>query len=120
MSDEKTIVQFPRGGDVPECPVAFERDFKFCRHGKVRLVEHDRSVVCAECGQSIDPFAYLVGEAYAVRRAWDDYGEVSRRAKELREKVSDLERERKRLTAAVKRLKEKVGDDGVLDLRGRK
>lgn len=116
MSDDGTIIHFPGQGDIPECPVSFERDLQFCRHEQVRLVQHDRNVVCAQCGATIDPFDYLVGEAHAIRRAWSEYASVSAKAKELSQRNEALAKEQRRLAAAIKRQKEKVPDD-LLHLR---
>lgn len=118
MSDDKVIQAFPKRGEVPECPVEVERSIHFCDHKKIRLVEHDRMVVCAECGATIDPFAYLVAGAYAIRRGWDAYRELGRNIDERREQLEKLNKEKARLQGVVRRLKGKAGDGGTLDLRG--
>jgi hypothetical protein len=117
VSDDKVIQAFPKRGEVPECPVEVERRLGFCRHERVRLVEQDRTVVCVDCGATLDPFAYLVEGAYAMRNGWGHYREVCRRIEERREQLAKLDKEKSRLQAAVRRLKEKAGNADTLDLR---
>ena len=116
MSDAPSIVNFPRKGDLPECPISVERASVFCQHPKIRLVEQDRNLVCAECGATLDPFDYLRDGAYAVRRAWDSHRAVAAKVEELRSRIEHLEKERRRLTSSVRRLRDKAAAD-VVDVR---
>ena len=113
MSDDKVIQAFP-ARELPECPVDVERRVGFCLHGQITLVEHDRQVVCAQCGATLDAFNYLVAGALAIRRGWQDHRYVQEELKRKRQQLEDLEKARKRLQAAVRRLKQ--GHD-ALDLR---
>ena len=116
MSDAKTVIRFPGKSELPDCPVGVERRLGFCNHDKIRLVEHDRAVVCANCGATIDPFDYLLKGAYAVRHAWQLHAQVVAKTSELQRAVDDLQKERKRLGAMVKRLAAKTAGD-VIDVR---
>lgn len=71
MTDEK-VLAFPAKGDIPVCPVEIVRgrEYGWCNHDKIRLNEHDRCVLCANCGATLDPFEYLKGGAVAIRRGW--------------------------------------------------
>ncbi|WP_313036604.1 FtsB family cell division protein [Stenotrophomonas acidaminiphila] len=111
--DEKIIQAFP-ARDLPECPVDVERRVGFCQHRKITLVEHDREVVCTECGAKLDPFNYLLAGALAMRHGWSDHRYVVEELKRKRQQLEDLEKARKRLQAQVRRLKQ--GHD-ALDLR---
>lgn len=116
MSGDNTIVSFPRKTELPECPVTVEEKRGFCRHDRIRLVEHDRNVVCADCGAAIDAFTYLLHGAYAIRSAWQNHRMVEHKIEELQKTVGALEKEKRRLASAVKRLREKPQVD-VLDVR---
>lgn len=114
--DEKIIQAFPPK-ELPECPVDEARPkWGYCDHGRITLVEHDRAVLCQDCGRSLDPFQYLLDGARAIRRGWADHRHAVQLIKEKREQLETLEKERKRLAAQVKRMKDKtVGY--VLDVR---
>lgn len=114
MSDDKVIHAFP-SRELPECPVSIERRAGYCQHARITLVEHDRNIVCAECGRTLDPFDYLLKEAFAIRRGWDEARHLAHLLVEKRQQVADLDKERKRLQAQVRRLKEKPGT--TLDVR---
>lgn len=116
MSDEKVIHAFPNRSEIPECSVSIETKPGYCRHEQIRIVEHSRTVECAKCGASLDPFDYIRGEAYALRRGWQDYKSISAMVREKQEAICVLEKERKRLHAQVKRLKDKAPVDS-LDMR---
>lgn len=108
MSDDNVIHAFPARGELPELPVEVERSRAYCNHPTIRLIEQDRQVVCLKCGAQLDPFNYLLAEAVALARGWQNYRELAARHRDLAEQVKKLEAERKRLTAANKRLQDKV------------
>ena len=115
MSD-KVIQAFP-SKDLPECPVDVDRGpMRHCNHQRIRLVEHDRALLCQDCGATLDPFRYLLDGAHAMRHGWQEYRYVQQLLKEKREQLAALEKERKRLAGQVRRLKGKVEGD-VLDMR---
>lgn len=114
MSDDKVIRPFP-SRELPECAVDIERRMGHCNHQQITLVEHDRVVLCAVCGATLDPFKYLLDGAYAIRRAWQDHRYVEQEVARKRQQIADLDKERKRLAAKVRTLKAKEVD--TLDLR---
>jgi hypothetical protein len=120
MADDKKILQFPTG-EIPQCPVDVEHDNNWsCKHGRIRLVEADRTVVCADCGKVFDPFGYLLLEANTLIAAWRDHKMVVGRNEYLRDENQRLEKERKRLAAAVRRGKEREKhqqDNGIMEMR---
>lgn len=114
MSDN--VTRFPGGaGDLPENPVTVERTTGYCQHPAIRLVEQDRTVICAKCGATLDPLDYLRGQAHAIRSAWDAHRMVKHKADQLVERIGTLEKEAKRLGALVRRLKAK--EPAPLDFR---
>jgi hypothetical protein len=110
------IIQFPSTGDIPPCVVDIEEKYGFCQHPQIRLVVHERVVVCEKCGACLDPFAYLLSEARAIRAAWGDYRAVKHKVSDLQQQVEALQRTHKRLSAAVRRDKKK-SEKSVVDLR---
>lgn len=102
------IARFPGVGELPDLPVTIDRGKDgFCRHPAIRLNEHDRAVFCAQCGASLDPFDYLRSEANAIRSGWDAHRMVKAKTDQLVERINLLEKEAKRLSALVRRLKAK-------------
>jgi len=106
--DAGSVIAFP-ARDVPEPPVRLEPEYyrNHCDHLSIVLHEHERQVVCADCGAVLDPFDYLRGQAVAIRRGWQRYQEAASRERELRENIAQMEREKKRLSAQIKRLRTK-------------
>lgn len=116
MSEDKVIQAFP-AKELPECPVdEAQRPWRHCDHGRITLVEHDRAVICQDCGATLDAFRYLLDGARAIRRGWQDYRHVASLVKEKRTQIEALEKERRRLASQVRRLKEKSSPN-VLDVR---
>lgn len=101
------ITRFPVKDAIPENTVVVEDDRNYCRHPAITLNQHDRTVMCARCGANLDPFAYLLGEANAIRSAWDHHRMVNAKREELQQRVKLLDKEAKRLSAMVRRLKAK-------------
>jgi cell division protein FtsB len=117
VSEDKVIHAFPSRDPVPECPVDVKQRTFHCRHEKVSVDENIRMIVCTQCEARIDPFDYLRGEAYALRRGWQDYQSVVAATTEKRAACEKLEKERKRLQAQVKRLRDKAPASDTLDMR---
>jgi len=108
MSDDK-VLQFPGGSELPEMTLTAQRDRTlFCKHDKLTLNEHDRTMSCVGCGAALDPFNYLLSNALHLQRAWQDHGVVKKELTELIDRVSELKKEKQRLTGQVARLKEKL------------
>jgi len=95
--------------DVPEPPVKLEPEYysNHCYHMSIVLHEHERQVVCSQCGAVLDPFDYLRGQAVAIRRGWQRYKDAAAREREIRENLTQLEREQKRLQSQIRRLRGK-------------
>lgn len=119
MTDD-TVKQFPGGQGLPENPLQVTpRRPGWCDHASILIDQHTRSVQCSNtaCGAVLDPFDYLLRNAHAIQRAWDDHRSVMRQVAEVAERVTVLKKEEKRLRAMVKRLQEKSG--AVLAVRGK-
>lgn len=117
MSDTK-VLTFPGAEPIPENPITIEQPKRltFCSHESVSLDEHQRVVNCRQCGAVLDAFSFLRDNARTLQRAWQNYRTVNAKVAEVQERVELLERERKRLSAQVKRLQEK---SPALDVRGK-
>jgi tRNA C32,U32 (ribose-2'-O)-methylase TrmJ len=115
MSDDK-VCQFP-GTELPENLMDIApRKPGFCQHEKVTLDEHTRTVTCAKCGATIDPFSFLMHNAKTIQMAWQHHRMAMHKVQELTERVDTLKREENRLRGIVKRLQ--VKSSAVLDVRG--
>lgn len=116
MSDD-VIRQFP-GAELPDNPLAIApRKPGYCRHEKVVLDEHARTVTCAQCAAALDPFSFLLNNAGTIQVAWQHYNHVMQKVREIHDRVDALKREENRLRGIVKRLQEK--SRAVIDVRGK-
>ena len=104
---QDNITRFPTKDAIPENPVTVEDDRNYCRHPAITLNQHDRTVTCVGCQANLDPFAYLLGEANAIRSAWENHRMVNAKSEELRQRIRLLDKEAKRLSASVRRLRAK-------------
>lgn len=120
MADEKVIRAFP-ANELPENLIAIEPRAPgkpyFCAHEKISLNAHDRTVNCAQCGATLDPFDFLLNNAKTLQMAWQNHRSASMKVSELNERIAALAKEEKRLRAQVKRLQDKAGS--VLEVRGK-
>jgi uncharacterized small protein (DUF1192 family) len=118
MEAETKIVAFPGQEPLPENPLTIEepKHRVYCSHESVSLDEHLRVVNCRQCGAVLDAFSFLRNNARTVQMAWRNHRMVTNKVAELQERIEVLERERKRLSAQVKRLQEKAPS---LDVRGK-
>lgn len=117
MSDENIIHAFP-GAELPENlltvaprPSAVPT---FCQHEAIRLDPYDRTVQCARCGQTLDPFSFLHENARTLAMAWENHRYAKSKVDELQERILFLKKEEKRLAAKVRRLAAKT-DDVIVD-----
>lgn len=118
MTTRDNVVDLPGVQPLPENPMQVAPPFMgLCSHDAIVLDEHHRAVICAnpKCGAMLDPFNFLLHNAYVISRAWQSHREVTRRASELVERVDTLKREERRLREMVKRLQAKVP---VVNVRG--
>jgi hypothetical protein len=83
----------------------------YCQHPSVLIVEHTRSLTCANprCGAVLDPFDFVRTQGRLIQLAWENYDQAKRLANEAVDRVTALKAEEKRLRAMVKRLQEKTG-----------
>jgi uncharacterized small protein (DUF1192 family) len=120
MSDDKVIHAFP-AAELPENLLTIEPKPVgapyFCSHEKISLNEHDRTVNCSKCGQTLDPFNFLLKNAQTIQMAWQNHRMASQKVGELNERIMSLTKEEKRLRSQVKRLQDKAGS--VIDVRGK-
>lgn len=111
MATRDNVVDLPGVQPLPENPMQVAPHMPgFCSHDYIVLDEHHRTVICADpkCGRVLDPFDFLLHNAYQISRAWQTHREVTRSASELVERVDKLKREERRLRDMVKRLQTKV------------
>ena len=118
MSTDKVIALHVGEQALPDCPITVERErFNACRHDRVTLEEHSRSVQCTDCGKAFDAFDYLLSNARSITRAWADHDLVRQNISEKITRVEALKKEETRLRGIVKRLQDKMGPG--INIRGR-
>lgn len=88
----------------------------YCNHDAITVDPHDRTVICARCTATLDPFQFLLNNATTIQMAWRNHAEANRKVADLNNSIQILLKEEKRLKSAVRRLKEKTG---VIDVRGK-
>lgn len=88
----------------------------YCKHGSLHLDPHERIMTCAQCGQVLDPFDFMLTNALTINRAWQDHTQVRRELGDLQERISDLKKDEKRIKAQIKRHADKIV---AVDVRGK-
>ncbi|RFP32463.1 hypothetical protein [Duganella sp. BJB476] len=119
MSSDNVIHAF-KPAELPAQTLTIEKPpagkKMYCQHGGLRIDPHERSIACAECGQVLDPFDYLLTNAATINRAWQDHGYVKREISDIQDRITELKKEEKRLKAQIKRSADKIT---VVDVRGK-
>jgi len=120
MSDDNVIHAF-KAAELPEQTLVIEKEppgkTMFCQHPGLRINAHERTIVCAHCGQALDPFDFIHKSALVINRAWQDHAHVTREIRDMQDRVTALKKEEKRLKALTKRLADKT--ETVIDVRGK-
>lgn len=117
MSDK--VISFPVGDELPENPVKLTnsgKPYSFCKHERISLDEHKRTVDCMDCGIVLDPFNFLRYQAETLQRAWTNYRTVTAKIQELNTSIETLNKELASVQGKVRRAKEKLP---VIDLSGK-
>lgn len=110
MSDD-VVTQFP---GLPQNPLQVAERRDFCGHDAIRIDRHDRTVVCARCGATLDAFDYLANDAARIQHAWELHHRVMREVQAVGERVGQLKKLEQSLRAKVKRLHEKSGESMMI------
>jgi len=119
MSDDNVIHAF-KSAELPEQTLIVEKPpagkKMYCQHGKLSIDPHERRISCAECGQALDPFDYLLTSAVVINRAWKDHSYVKRELCDIQDRITELKKEERRLKAQIKRHADKIA---IVDVRGK-
>lgn len=75
---------------------------KRCKHGAVIVEEAERILRCTQCGIVLDPFEHILAVAYAGESIVTEITKLYERQDELREAVTNLEREEKNAKARLR------------------
>lgn len=105
--DDNVVALDPRRPNLTPKPA--NRDH-FCRHRKVEVGEHDRSLNCQACGASLDPTSVLIEYAREERHFAFQNKQLQRQKEELEKQVEELKAEERRIKARVRRWRAKDGD----------
>jgi hypothetical protein len=112
------VVSLPGADPLPENLIQrVDKDpYSHCRHSRITLDEHQRTVNCRDCGRVLDPFNFLSTQAGLLQLAWQHHDMAQRKVQELTDRIGALKKEHDSLTGKVRRLKEKMP---VVDVRGK-
>lgn len=91
------------------------KGYSFCQHPRTELDESTRTVLCLDCGKTLDPFDVLVGYARLERRLQWSRGEE--RAADQR--VAALKEEERKIKARTRAASRKDADAAVAADRAR-
>lgn len=75
---------------------------KICNHWKTQISEINRTLVCLQCGLTLDPFDVILERSRNGENIIKDIKELYKRRDELRESVANLEREEKNAKARLR------------------
>lgn len=119
MSEDNVVHAF-KSATLPEQTFTIEKPPAgkptFCQHSGLRIDPHERTIACARCGQTLDPFDYLLTNAVVLQRAWQDHSYVKRELGDIQDRITELKKEEKRLKAQIKRSADKIVS---VDVRGK-
>ncbi len=116
------IVSFPGGekSDLPENPLTIEssnpKQHSWCEHSRITLDPYQRTVICGDCRQVLDPYDYLERNAKTLQRAWDNHRSCTLKVSELNERIGVLKAEEERTKGRLRRLRDK---EQPVDTRGK-
>lgn len=118
--EESNVIQAFKPAALPEPTFVIEKPPAgkpyHCNHGRLSIDPHERSIDCADCGQALDPFNYMLANAQIITRAWQDHASVTRDLREMQDRITELKKEEKRLKSQIGRHKDKVI---IADVRGK-
>lgn len=107
-ADNTVVVAF-KGGDPGEPPMTVNRGpFTFCQHTRIEADEHTRTLICHECGATLDAFDFVRKQAATIQQAWSRYAHLQREASELVGRVDSLKKEEQRIKSRLKTAREKL------------
>jgi len=90
-----------RGEPLEMTEVERKSDYCMSHHKKVEVDEHERLIICKECGKVIDPFDYMLGWAREGTRRMQ-------RLKSLDDEIRHKHNELETMKAVLAREKSKV------------
>lgn len=75
---------------------------KYCKHSQTQISEVNRTLVCLQCGSMLDPFDVILDRARNGENIVFEIKRLYAKREELRESVSNLEREEKNAKARLR------------------
>lgn len=89
----------PENYDPPELKIVVKKEkTKFCPHDYIEIFQYHRVIMCADCGETLDPFSYLL-------MVGQKEGNTLSHLKILRLQVKRLQDEHDRLKHEISKLK---------------
>lgn len=116
MSDESNVIVAFKAADIGEAPMTVKRaPISFCKHSRIEADEQTRTLICHDCGVTLDPFNFIKSSAATIQRAWENYAYTQKQAAELVARVDALKKEEARIKARIRTARDKVP---VISTRG--
>ncbi len=91
----------PENYEAPELKIIVVKDEqakKYCPHDHIKVYQHHRAILCADCGAQLDPFDHLVAVGLS------ENGQLSS-LKYLRVQVKRLQEEEEALKQSITKLR---------------
>ena len=82
-----------------------------CAHRAIEIDEQARTLTCKDCGEQLDPVAYLIEWANGLRRpCWtpEEIEFLKGKYEQLERSLADKKRERDRLQREIRKLKKEL------------
>lgn len=109
MSDDSKVVVAFKAAEIGEPPMTVKREnFSFCKHGRIEADEHTRTLICHDCGATLDAFDFVRKQALTIQQAWSSYKHLQSQASELVTRVDALKKEEQRIKSRIRTAREKV------------
>lgn len=111
MSDtaDTNVVFAFKAPEVGEPPMTVKRDnLRFCQHGRIEADEHTRTLICHDCGATLDAFDFVRKQALTIQNAWASYAHLKREASDLVGRVDALKKEEQRIKSRLKTARSKL------------
>jgi hypothetical protein len=108
-TEDKNVVVAFKAADIGEPPMTVKREnFNFCKHDRIECDEHTRTLICHDCGSTLDAFNFVRKSALTIQNAWSRYSQVQKQASELVERVDALKKEEQRIKSRIRTARDKV------------
>ena len=104
---DNVVVAF-KTADIGESPMTVKPSYNYCKHDRIEADEHSRTLICHDCGATLDAFDFVRRSAATIQQAWSRYAHLQQQATELVGRVDALKKEEQRIKSRIKTARDKV------------